>query len=105
MFNREYTAFRRGTGAYKLDRFVAIDNRPDVTRYRPQNPWSDNDHYWTQLSVRFADNKDVMFLVKIARRYCKIMSGIESVESGFSAIKLIHTPKRASLGRVKLHKM
>ena len=40
-FNRKYSAFRRGSGPYKLNRFVTIDNRPHL----PHNPWSDNDHY------------------------------------------------------------
>ena len=105
LFAQQYTAFRRGTGPYKLDRFVSIDNRPDVIKYKENNPWTDNNHYWTQISVRYSDNKNVMFLVDIARRYTKIMCGIEAVEGGFSAIKDIHRAKRGSLGPSKLHQL
>ena len=55
----------------------------DVNKYKESDPWSDTNHYWTEVNVRYSDDNYVIFLVDVASRYRKITCGIEASNVDF----------------------
>lgn len=100
-FTKQYGLFKKGQGVYKLDRFMDGNKK----RYTPNQPWEFNKVYWEKLMLRFESNEHAMLLARHAYRYCQRMSGIEAVESSFSAIKDIYRQKRGALGPAKTRKL
>ena len=55
----------------------------DANKYKENDSWSDTNHYWTEISVRFSDDEHVIFFVDAVRRCRKITCGIEASKVDF----------------------